>query len=355
MYSTKPLSLFLLAAENNGTAGIHIEQSLHPPEGPFSGHLLIQEDSDGDLSSSCWGICRDTSVRGPQFPHNKSLRPLSANIYYVVTVYGKHPGLVCTCSRVEEEGTCCFCCRYVKDKNSSPYDPNNIYQHIQVIPKGKHCMYFTGKSVASDGYPRYFYAGKGAQLPPLDFPVSQKCSSSVIVGVWYCPFIFIKEKGGLENPKQQLKESVYYKMSLEQQWEEIHSCRGHGNETVTVNTTVRREEGLLMGSEPTTGRRDDANSMMWFETKEKKSVQGGLTGIGLSIAIMEKMRWDQDTEAIRVDKDEIVERVFHCGNGGEWTFALYILVERYVIRRMNGGLIFTYTFRHSHQFREKWA
>ncbi|ERM99522.1 uncharacterized protein LOC18427558 [Amborella trichopoda] len=240
-------------------------------------------------------------------------------------------------------------------------------------------MYFTGKSVASDGYPPLFLRREGwsvsfltskslnlgdalglnvalrAQLPPLNFPVSQKCSSSVIVGVWYCPFIFIKEKGGLENPKQQLKESVYYKMSLEQQWEEIHSCRGHGNETVTVNTTVRREEGLLMGSEPTTGRRDDANSMMWFETKEKKSVQGGLTGIGLSIAIMEKMRWDQDTEAIRVDKDEIVERVFHCGNGGEWTFALYILVERYVIRRMNGGLIFTYTFRHSHQFREKWA
>ncbi|KAL4185689.1 hypothetical protein AMTRI_Chr10g7190 [Amborella trichopoda] len=307
MYATRSLSQSLHAA-TKGMLKIVNDLISEPPEGPFSGYLLLQEEEDSSGSSSCascWGICKDKRVKGPPFPQNKCLHPLSSNLYYVVMVDGKHEGLVGTCSRHEDKAHCC-CCRVVKDKKPSPFDPNNIYQHMQIIPKGRHCKQFVTKSAASDGHP-------GQSLH------RKEC---VIVGEWCCPFIFIKEKGGLDEKKDQLGESMYYKMSLEQQWEGIHSW-----------------EGLLKEKDSTYQRHDDVNGFVWFETANENGAQGGLVEI----------RWDQHMKDNGVERK--YEREFQCGPSGEWIFALYVLVERYVL---NGSLIFTYTFRHSHQLREKW-
>ncbi|ERM99524.1 hypothetical protein AMTRI_Chr10g230820 [Amborella trichopoda] len=394
MYATRPLR--------------SVESLFRLPEGPFSGYLLLQNEEEQDLEPSvetcCWGLYKDKRFTGPPFPQNKCLsvcftdsagettvnhvdhtffipvlgQPLTYNLYYVVAVDGKHKGLVCTCSREEEKVTSCFC-TFVEDTKPKPFHPNNIYQQMQIIPRGKICKDFISTSVASDGYPPRFLRRNGwevfiskskslklskaegmnvdlrAQFPHMNFPISQKGSKIVTVGEWYSPFIFVKEKGGLDKPKKQLKESFYYKMSLEQQWEEIHCCRGFGSKAVGVETRVKSEEGFLMGRVVVDERWDITNGMVWFETREKSGVQGGLMGVGLSKVIMEKMKWDQDILGNRGEKKDVkVERVFHSSREGEWTFALYVLVERYVLRRMDESLIFSYVFRHSQQLREKW-
>ncbi|ERN05741.1 hypothetical protein AMTR_s00006p00248680 [Amborella trichopoda] len=96
-----------------------------------------------------------------------------------------------------------------------------------------------------------------AQLVPMNFVISQKTLPSVIVGEWCRPFIFIKEKGGLDEKKDQLGESI-------------------------------RGEGLLKEKDSTYQRHDDVNGFVWFETADENGAQGGLVGIGLSKPIMEK-------------------------------------------------------------------
>ncbi|CAB4295499.1 unnamed protein product [Prunus armeniaca] len=54
-----------------------------------------------------------------------------------------------------------------------------------------------------------------------------------------------------------------------------------------------------------------------------------------------------------------VERVEEFGGtGGRWKrFGCYVLVERFVLKRMsmNGSLaLLTYDFKHTHQIRSKW-
>lgn len=76
---------------------------------------------------------------------------------------------------------------------------------------------FYAKSVAQDAFPPYFLRDKGwnisttppknrilsealgldptlrACLPDLCFPLSYKDSEAVVIGKWYCPFMFIKD------------------------------------------------------------------------------------------------------------------------------------------------------------------
>ncbi|XP_065870345.1 uncharacterized protein [Euphorbia lathyris] len=61
-----------------------------------------------------------------------------------------------------------------------------------------------------------------SQLPSFDFAISTKKSPSVIIGTWYCPSVFIRENARL---REQMRRSILYKMTLEQQWEEIYTWK----------------------------------------------------------------------------------------------------------------------------------
>ena len=58
----------------------------------------------------------------------------------------------------------------------------------------------------------------------------------MVVGKWYCPFVFVKELGG--KLKQQTKKSTFYKMILEQRWEKIFECENVGNDMKVVSVDV---------------------------------------------------------------------------------------------------------------------
>ncbi|KAL5974462.1 hypothetical protein ACLOJK_031127 [Asimina triloba] len=114
MYVTRPLSWFTRSPEAAAVA-------IPPPDGPNSGHLVVA-DEEYEERTRCWGLCKDTKIRGLPFPQNKVLavtysdsttttegtttttyrdrayfipilnQPLSFNRYYVIYADGKHRG-----------------------------------------------------------------------------------------------------------------------------------------------------------------------------------------------------------------------------------------------------------------------
>ncbi|EHA8591397.1 hypothetical protein COCNU_scaffold049398G000020 [Cocos nucifera] len=387
MYATKLLSVF----KNSPDA---VFQS--PPEGPNSGYLVLQDEGpDVAEPTCCWGLCKDTRVRDLPFPQNRILtikyteshgessttyteavifvpvmdQPLSSNRYYVILVKGKHKGKALTCSKEEDKTTCCFC-RCVKDVKPRPFDHRNIYQQMEIVgKKGR----FTAKSVAnSDGYPpwllrrRYWsvYASKPknyslretsgrnkslhARLSELDFPITAMNSPQVDVGKWYIPFVFVKEKGSIE---EQIKLSMFYEMTLEQFWEEVYTCENSYGEgkVVEVNSSIRPEMVLLNGREAKQDVERSVDGVLWFKPLDSME-----EGIGLSSAIWERMRWEENRGGW-VAGEEKVERVEEYGGVNGWRkFSCYVLVERFAMKRMDGSSALIFDFRYTKKIRTNW-
>ncbi|CAO2830084.1 unnamed protein product [Amaranthus hypochondriacus] len=393
MYTTRALSLY-----KNSPETISL-----PPEGPNSGYLVIQDEES--TKTLCFGLCTDPSINHLPFPQNKRLsieyhvqtsenssyhsydevylipvinQPLSSNRYYTIKADGKLKGEAYASSKEEDEGTCCFCIPFIKDVKPKAFDPNDIYQQFEFSEKVG-CLgstYLVAKSVAPDGHPPEFLRRKGwqmnakklknstlgeargldsslrAHLPDFNFPLTQDCSKSVVVGKWYCPFMFVEDG----RAKDQMKRSVFYVMTLEQRWERIFAAQNSYNQgkVASVNVVIPTEMVRITGREAVRVARNDSRGAVWF-----KSVDGGGADdqVGLSSLIMERMMWEQERvgwvkgeeKNVRVVKDEEYAGI------GEWTsFGCYVLVESFVLKRNDGSVLLTYDFRHAHQLRFKW-
>ncbi|KAJ4706741.1 Protein of unknown function (DUF1262) [Melia azedarach] len=397
MYVTRPLSMY----RRDPSA-----LSLPPPEGPNSGILVILDEEA--QPTCCFGSCKSNELRELPFPQNKNLRtyftttsnngnhsstdyhyskvvfvpvlnqPLSSNQYYAIQPRGRHQGEAFTNSKEEDMSTCCFC-QVIKDRKPEPFDPNNIYQQIEIYC-GRWGS-FSAKSVEPDGFPpkflregwsleiqtpRNFDLGEApgldntlrARLPDFsNLSLSSKSSKPVVVGKWYSPFIFIKESS--LTLKQQMSRSMYYEMTLEQRWEQIFSCENGYNEdnAVVVDVAVEREVVSLAGTKKGVANENInvADGVMWFRSV---NAVGGEVGVGLNTAITERMQWEQERFGWNVrgnDRQVRVKRVEEFGGVNEWRkFGCYMLVERFVLKRMDGSLVLTYDFNHTHQIRTKW-
>eukprot|EP00253_Pinus_taeda_P000960 PITA_00960 len=406
MYATVSLKEYKEAAATNRNT--HQGGVLFPPpEGPYSAYLVFQQNEDvGDYEQGacCWGCCYGIELRELPFPQDKCLttlyrtgigrdshthtnrvyfipvlgQPISSNRYYVVQAESKYKGLVETCSTEEDMTKFCIC-RRIKDLRPRSLEPNNPYQQIQVIQKTRG---FTSKCMASDGFPSQFLRKDGrdgwslstedlrgkhdrlpfvqgenaylrAQLPPSNFSFSEKRSPIVIVGEWYCPFIFIKELGGsYKDPKIQLMETPFYKMELEKFWEEIYRTEVSApGEDIVVQRTTRVEEPLLFGTQAVEEIRDDDGSVWMKGIMQEK---GKLMGVRLSCPIIAKIRTDQGRQGLEAtSRDVRVEKLFSNSGTGR-KFVCYVVVERYVLKRMDGSVALTYSFRNCNQIEGKW-
>ncbi|GKC46532.1 hypothetical protein Tco_1064254 [Tanacetum coccineum] len=205
---------------------------------------------------------------------------------------------------------------------------------------------FYANSLANDGYPPVFLRTEvwkihartpnnfklsdanginvslHSRLPDLNFPLSSKVSNSVVVGKWYCPFVFIKD-GKLND---QVKKSIFYQITLEQKWNQIFIKETEHN------------EGNVESVE------SDIDSEAVFIEIRKESMR-------LSLEIIERMKWEEEKagwsgvrEKYRRSKVNIYEGI------GTWKkFGCYVLVERFVLKRMDGSLVLTYEFSRTHQ------
>ncbi|KAI6686270.1 hypothetical protein NL676_032183 [Syzygium grande] len=390
MYVTRPLSMYRKHPEALSEA---------PPAGAGSGYLVIQDEEAQNFC--CFGLCKDSQLYDFPFPQNKDLtvqdtesddgststvyndevfmipvvgQPLSSNQYYAIRRRGKHKGEAHANSTEEDKGTC-LCFRYVRDKKPSPLDPDDIHQQFVIYRRETICGFggFHAKSVAPDGYPPSFLRRKGwtlhgktprnffldddapgvndsqrSKLPSLDFSIDRKSSDPVVVGKWYCPFMFIKDG----QVGDQIKTSAFYEMTLQQRWEQVHACDNYANEgnAVEVDVLVQKEAITVFGEEAEEGNVSDG--VMWFRSR---------TGvIGVSMAIVERMRWEEERvgwvkegeKRVRVKR---VEEFIQSGLSEGWKrFGCYVLVESFVLKRMDGTLVLAYDFKHTHRVRSKW-
>ncbi|MCL7021612.1 hypothetical protein MKW94_029689 [Papaver nudicaule] len=372
-----------------------LAETVPESEGPNSGYIVItdEETEAEDTVISCG--CRSSNfiIKNLPLPQNQILvhrwddfhsdiwfipvldQPLSSNCYYVIIASGKYKGHACTSSREEDKGTSCFCYEDIKDVKPKEFNHMNIYQQLQLL-KYKNYDGFVANAVAHDGYPPYDFRLKGWQvhkknskfhhltealglnnslrmsLPGLNFPIYNQYSSPVVVGKWYCPFVFIKD-GDL---KDQFKKSLLYEMTLEQYWEVIYKRDNNDYQTPTVrmavSASVEKETIQLFGvdavkDDQITGSGTDG--VLW--------IRNASSNLGLSLAIVKKMNWIQEIGgfigggegSVGVEKVEEFK-----GIGGWKSFGCFVLVERFVLRRMDGTIVLTCAYKHVHQIQCKW-
>ncbi|XP_027191943.1 uncharacterized protein [Cicer arietinum] len=382
MYATRLLSMY----KRNPSA-----LSDPPPSGPNSSYLVLLDEEA--QTYSCFGLCKNNRIKDFPFPQNKNLtivysvgenthreeamflpvlnQPLSSNRYYVIRRKGKNQGKASTSSKEEDMATC-LCCSFVQDVKPRPLEPFNDYQQVEIIKKG---YGFRAKSVASDGIPPGLLREKGwtlyastphnyqlgqalgsndflrSKLPNFNFPLSNDCSESMVVGKWYCPFMFVKEGMKL---KEQMKMSVFYELTLEQRWEKIFTKENenNGESDVFVDVVIQSEVAKIGGRDAIWDENRLVDRVLWF-----KSVDD-VASVGLSVEVIEGMKWEQKRvgwiggngrQAVRVTKVE------EFGGTNKWKkFSCYVLIESFVLRSMDRRLVLTCDYKHSHQIRSKW-
>ncbi|XP_004135417.1 uncharacterized protein LOC101216291 [Cucumis sativus] len=393
MYVTRPLSLYRDSPS----------VSMPPPEGPNSGILVIQDqEENAELRSSRWcGLFKKKeSVKTAPFPQNKILQlthsaeagefeysesvyavmipvlnqPLSSNQYYIINARGNRKGLACTSSKADETSSS-KCCYTVPDPPPQLFDPKNQYQQFQ-ISDYVYCGGASGficNSVAQDGVSPLRLSRNGwrayihplndfheptpahglnaqlrARLPDLNFSLPCKSSDPVAVGKWYSPFIFIRD--GNQAVGSQMTNSPYYEITLHQNWVEIFGCENNGVAVGNVDVFVERE--VVSGESGASSSKNVVDGIVWFEPLK----------VGLSLVVVERMKWEEDRGGFKwVQEGEekkvrvVKERLKLKEMGKKWTrFGCYVLVERFVVKRMDGSLVLTWEFRHTHQVTTKW-
>lgn len=287
-------------------------------------------------------------------------------------------------------GICCFK-NLIKDMKPRPFDHRNIYQQFKIHRYHNHT--FFAKSAAMDGIPPHSMRKKGWQVrvssrsrsmfphkltdamgldvslrtvfPSFDFSIIKKRSDSNVVGKWYCPFVFVREQSRL---RRQMRRSVFYHMTLEQWWEKIFACEnadGDGNNTTTttgglvnVNAKVKREVNYVFGMEGIKGNRVCNGGYVWYRgyDRNRKRLR---KSVGLSLAIVEKMKLVEEEGGFVCggeDKEVRIERVEEYNdNNNRWRkFACYVLVESFMLRRMDGSYVLRCDFRHTNRVKCKW-
>ncbi|KAL1202373.1 hypothetical protein V5N11_008978 [Cardamine amara subsp. amara] len=360
-----------------------------PPEGPNSGILVIQ-DQHSQKRPCCFSLCSivDSYVNGLPLPQNLKLaarfdiggddssrdpvmfipvldKPLSSNHYYAIKRGGKHSGEASVSGKEEDRVTHCFGFSYVPEAKPKQLDPYDTYQQFMIHQKKPSSRYYYATSVAPDGVPPWFFKKKEWTVEYSRFQdfelrddakgLNTKLRSelpglvgmSVVVGKWYVPFIFVKER----DVKDQIKRSVYYSLTLEQRWEEVFSYENEKSENydVVVDVEVETEVAKLEGEEISNGV--EANGFVWFGVGDKK--------IGLGSVVVERMKWEEERFGwtSKGDKERAiaVRRLEKSEDDSFWkSYHCYVLKERFVLKTMDESLVLTYEFTHVDKLKSKW-
>ncbi|CAD6245031.1 unnamed protein product [Miscanthus lutarioriparius] len=329
MYATKPLSLFKSHPEAASGA---------PPEGRNSGYLVVKGAADEE--TSCWGLFPDRRVRELPFPQDRVLK-----------VRASTGGLVRACSREEDKVTCCFF-RCIKDVAPRPFDPADVYQQMEIVQRRR--GWFTARAVAANGFPSSLYRSKywevyasktgkfdlgvgdamgmdaalrSRQLADYAFPVA---ATAAAVGKWYSPFFLIKEAG--VAPREQMERSAFYEVTLELRWEPVHAYSGGGSKLASMRAYI----GGSAEAEEDLNSRRHGDAYLWFKAAAARQ------HLGVCKSVLERMRWEESREGW-VDEED-AEKVTSGGS---------VLVERFVVKRLDGSVVVAFDFLHLSKVRAK--
>ena len=161
--------------------------------------------------------------------------------------------------------------------------------------------------------------------------------------------MFVKEGMAL---KEQMEISMFYELTLEQRWEKIFSKENENSKEsgVFVDVVIQTEDAKVEGKDAVWDENILVDGVLWFKSVEEKNV-------GLSLEVVEGMKWEQERFGWNVGKGRQVRvtKLEEFDGTNKWKkFGCYVLVESFVLKRMDRRLVLTYDFRHSHQIRSKW-
>lgn len=284
------------------------------------------------------------------------------------------------CSRDMTVTTCCFE-SVTEELKPRQFNHKDVYQQFEI------CPYFNGgfyaRAVAWDGIPPKFLRRKGWEvhishsfikihlreaqglnpfqphdIPKLNAPISSKRSTPIIIGKWYCPFVFVQEETSRQQKEQQMKKSLFYEVALKRWWEEIYACNNERNRSagnvVAIDARVKKLltliDGMEASREPKTEPHDE---FIWFSTAKERCERR----VGLSSAIVEQLRWLQERRGWFADGDSDVrvEGSEEIKSESGWRrFGCYVLVESFVIRRMDGSLLMNFNCRDTRKIICTW-
>ncbi|PIN02983.1 hypothetical protein CDL12_24497 [Handroanthus impetiginosus] len=390
MYVTRPRSLY---RKFPGALSVRPQ-----PDDLYSGHLVVSDEESEAMDSCCFGIWRNDRISRLPFPSDKILevvhssiheeasttkvwflpvldQSLSSNRYYVIKAKGRHKGQAYTCRREGDTGSCCFKTSK-RDPKIRPFDYRDRYQQFEI--HRHHSGGFFAKSIEWDGYPPNFLKRGGWEVyatpfkihlneapglrfsstfecPVPNLPLHAKRSTPVVLGKWYSPFIFIKE--GDCRIHDQMRKSSYYELSLKQWWEQIYYTENviNHNNVVFVDARVKRLLCLVFGMEGERDGGEDGEGFVWFKVKEGLRKRGS---VGLSSVFWEKMKWLQRTRGWFDGEREVRlsgEKEIESESGSVWRkFGCYVLVESFVVRRMDGSLVINFNFRNTDKIECRW-
>ncbi|CAD5312613.1 unnamed protein product [Arabidopsis thaliana] len=317
-----------------------------PPESPNSGILVIQ-DQHSQTRPCCFGLCLvvDSYLSGLPLPQNLKLaarfnageddatcdpvvfipvlnKPLSSNCYYAIKRVGKHSGEAPASGKEEDRVPCCFCSSYVPEAKPKQLDPYDMFQDFELKDDAK------GLNTELR-----------TELPGLGM--------SVVVGKWYVPFIFVKER----DVEDQIKRSMYYSMTLEQRWEEVFSYEKDKSRNYDVLVDVELDTEVVKVDGQEISRGVEANGFVWFAVGDKK--------IGLGSVVVERMKWEEErfgwTGKGDNERSMVVKRLEKSTDGSLLKNRhCYVLVESFVLKRMDESLVLTYEFTHVDKLKTKW-
>ena len=121
-----------------------------------------------------------------------------------------------------------------------------------------------------------------------------------------------------------------------------------------VDVVVQIEDAKVAGRDAVWDENGVVDRVLWFKSLDDV---GEETSVGLSLEIVERMKWEQERVGwVTGNQKQVrVERVEEYGGTKKWNkFSCYVLVESFLFKQMNGKLVLTYDFKHTEQIRCKW-
>ncbi|CAK9157334.1 unnamed protein product [Ilex paraguariensis] len=117
-----------------------------------------------------------------------------------------------------------------------------------------------------------------------------------------------------------------------------------------VFVVVQTEVASIASNETVWNEREVVDGAIWFRSFGNVEGGGGVS-VGLRVEIVQRMKCEQERAGWLGGEDNQarVKRVEEFGGVGDWRKfkKCYVLVERFVLKRMDGSLVMTYDFKHS--------
>ena len=116
---------------------------------------------------------------------------------------------------------------------------------------------------------------------------------------------------------------------------------------------VQKEVVIIAGWEAVINEMNISEDFLWFNSFNNV---GEKSSVGLSTAVVERMKWEQERVGWNGEEKQIrVKKVeeFKCTNGWK-KFGCRVFVETFVLKTLEGSIVLTYAFRHHDQLWSKW-